>query len=282
MEMLNNILGFFNNYGWPGIVAIVLILVIYWLITKKDKSTKATIINGFDKLATSISNQNENLIDCITRSNEKTQAELFNLVKTTLSERDNTIKYNHERSLDRRFIISEEIGNILWDTMNLYNCQRAIVIELHNSKENLNGLSFLWYDVQYEKQQRDVLSLSSKARNLQASNIMPIINRVNNTPGNIIILNSDDIEKIYNESTVLYSQFKEVNIEHIIFSGIYSSDNKLIGLVALEFQKNHPYYEDIINLLDIKERTAKISQLLEFSKTNNIVDTENFNNAKNE
>ena len=282
MEMLNNILEFLNKYGWPGIVAIVLILVIYWLITKKDKSTKATIINGFDKLATSISNQNENLIDCITRSNEKTQAELFNLVKTTLSERDNTIKYNHERSLDRRFIISEEIGNILWDTMNLYNCQRAIVIELHNSKENLNGLSFLWYDVQYEKQQRDVLSLSSKARNLQASNIMPIINRVNNTPGNIIILNSDDIEKIYNESTVLYSQFKEVNIEHIIFSGIYSSDNKLIGLVALEFQKNHPYYEDIINLLDIKERTAKISQLLEFSKTNNIVDTENFNNAKNE
>lgn len=281
MEMLNNILEFLNKYGWPGIVAIVLILVIYWIITKKDKSTKATIINGFDKLATSISNQNENLIDCITRSNEKTQAELFNLVKTTLSERDNTIKYNHERSLDRRFIISEEIGNILWDTMNLYNCQRAIVIELHNSKENLNGLSFLWYDVQYEKQQRDVLSLSSKARNLQASNIMPIINRVNNTPGNIIILNSDDIEKIYNESTVLYSQFKEVNIEHIIFSGIYSSDNKLIGLVALEFQKNHPYYEDIINLLDIKERTAKISQLLQFSKTN-IVDTENFNNIKNE
>ena len=37
MEMLNNILGFFNNYGWPGIVAIVLILVIYWLIIQKDK-----------------------------------------------------------------------------------------------------------------------------------------------------------------------------------------------------------------------------------------------------
>ena len=92
MEMLNNILEFFNNYGWPGIVAIVLILVIYWLITKKDKSTKDTITTGFDKLATSISNQNEHLIDSITRYNEKTQAELFNLVKTTLSERDNAIK----------------------------------------------------------------------------------------------------------------------------------------------------------------------------------------------
>ena len=278
MEMLNNILEFFNNYGWPGIVAIVLILVIYWLITQKDKSTKETITTGFDKLATSISNQNEHLIDSITRSNEKTQAELFNLVKTTLTERDSAIKSNHDKSLDRRFMISEEIGNILWDTMNLYNCQRAIVIEFHNSKENLNGLSFLWYDVQYEKQQRDVTSISNKARNLQASNVVPIINRVNSTPGNIIVLNSNDIEKIYDESTVLYSQFKEHNVEHIIYSGIYSSDNKLIGLIALEYQKNHPYHEDIINLLDIKERTAKIAQLLQFSKNNNVVDTVNINN----
>ena len=278
MEMLDNILEFFNNYGWPGIVAIMLILVIYWLITKKDKSTKDTITTGFDKLATSISNQNEHLIDSITRSNEKTQVELFNLVKTTLSERDSAIKSNHDKSLDRRFMISEEISNILWDTMNLYNCQRAIVIEFHNSKENLNGLSFLWYDVQYEKQQRDVTSISNKARNLQASNIVHIINRVNSTPGNIVVLNSDDIEKIYDESTVLYSQFKELNVEHIIYSGIYSSDNKLIGLIALEYQKNHPYHEDIINLLDIKERTAKISQLLQFSKNNNVVDTVNINN----
>ena len=279
MDMLNNILEFFNNYGWPGIVAIVLIIVIYWLITQKDKSTKDTITTGFDKLATSISNQNEHLIDSITRSNEKTQAELFNLVKTTLSERDSVIKSNHDKSLDRRFMISEEIDNILWDTMNLYNCQRAIVIEFHNSKENLNGLSFLWYDIQYEKQQRDVISISNKVRNLQVSNILPIINRVNSTPGNIIVLNSDDIEKIYDESTVLYSQFKELNVEHIIYSGIYSSDNKLIGLIALEYQKNHPYHEDIINLLDIKERTAKIAQLLQFSKNNNVVDTANIDNA---
>ena len=279
MDMLNNILEFFNNYGWPGIVAIVLIIVIYWLITQKDKSTKDTITTGFDKLATSISNQNEHLIDSITRSNEKTQVELFNLVKTTLSERDSAIKSNHDKSLDRRFMISEEIGNILWDTMNLYNCQRAIVIEFHNSKENLNGLSFLWYDVQYEKQQRDIVSISNKARNLQASNIVPIINKVNNTPGNIVILNSDEIEKLYNESTVLYSQFKELNVEHVIYSGIYSSDNKLIGLIALEYQKNHPYHEDIINLLDIKERTAKIAQLLQFSKNNNVVDTVNIDNA---
>ena len=146
--------------------------------------------------------------------------------------------------------------------MNLYNCQRASVIEFHNSKENLNGLSFLWYDIQYEKQQRGINSLSNKAKNLQLSNLLPIINRVNNAPGNIIIIDSEEIEKIYNESTVLYNQLKEINVEHIIYSGIYSSDNKLIGLVALEYQKNHPYHDDIINLLDIKGRTAKIAHLL--------------------
>lgn len=266
--MLDNMLEFFNNYGWPGILAILLILVIYWIILQKDKSTKDTISTGFDKLATSISSQNEHLIDSITKSNEKTQAELFNLIKTTLSERDNAIKSNHNKSLDRRLVISQEINNILWDTMNIYNCQRAIVIEFHNNKENLDGLSFLWYDIQYEKQQRCVKSISHKAKNLQVSNIIPIINKVNSTPGNIIILNPNDIEEIYNESTTLYSQFKEHNIERIIYSGIYSSENRLIGLVALEYQRGFPYYEDIINLLDIKGRTDKISQLLQFSEFN--------------
>ena len=146
--------------------------------------------------------------------------------------------------------------------MNLYNCQRTLVIEFHNSKENLNGLSFLWYDIQYEKQQRGINSISNKVKNLQLSNLLPIINRVNNAPGNIIVIDSEEIEKIYNESTVLYNQLKEINVEHIIYSGIYSSDNKLIGLVALEYQKNYPYHDDIINLLDIKGRTAKIANLL--------------------
>lgn len=273
--MLDNIFQFLNTYGWPGIISILLILVIYWLITKKDKSTKNIITNGFDKLVTSISTQNEHLINSIERSNEKTQNELFNLVKTTLSERDSAIKSQHDKSLNSRFIVSEEINSILWETMNLYNCQRALVIEFHNSKENLNGLSFLWYDAQYEKHQRNVQSISNKVRNLQASNIVPIINRVNSTPGNIIILNPEEIEKIYDESTVLYSQFKELNIEHIIYSGIYSSDNKLIGLVALEYQKNYPYHEDVLDLLDIKEKTTKIAQLLQFSKKSNVIDDTN-------
>ena len=92
-------------------------------------------------------------------------------------------------------------------------------------------------------------------------------------------MEEESFEKLYNESTVLYSQFKELNVEHIIYSGIYSSDNKLIGLIALEYQKNHPYHEDIVNLLDIKGRTAKIAQLLQFSKNNNVVDTANIDNA---
>lgn len=273
--MLNNILEFFNNYGWPGIVGTIIIFVIYHIINKKDKSTQNIITSGFDKLATSISNQNEHLIQSITSSNEKTQTEFLSLVKTTILDRDKNIQDTHNKSIDKRIKISKEIDTILWDMMNLYNCQRVVVIEFHNSKENLNGLSFLWYDIQYEKQQRDVYAISNKVRNIQASNIIPIINKVNSTSGNIIILNPEDIEKIYEESTVLYSQFKELNIEHIIFSGVYSSNNKLIGLVALEYHINHPYHEDLLNLLDIKGRTDKIAQLLEFLKNNQDIDNSN-------
>ena len=210
--------------------------------------------------------QNNHLTETIIESNKETQKQLMDLVKTGLSDRDTAIKTNHDKSLDHRLKISEHIGNILWDMMNLYNCQRAIVIEFHNSKENLNGLSFLWYDVQYEKQQRDVQSISQKAKNLQASNLIPIINKVNKADGNIIHLSPEDIENIYDESTVLYSQFREINISNIIYCGLYNDENKLIGLLAIEYNSDHNFIPEIINYFDIKANAAAIAQLLQFKK----------------
>ena len=69
---------------------------------------------------------------------------------------------------------------------------------------------------------------------------------------------------LYNESTLLYSHLKELKIDHVIYSGLYSDDNRLIGLVALEYHEGYPFHEDLINLFDIKAKTSKISQLLQF------------------
>lgn len=261
---ISDILEFIGQYGWPGVLGVILVLGAWWFVTKYEKKTTSKIDNGFDKLATTLANQNDHLITVFSEASTHHQEELVSIIKTALCSHESDKISKHEESIDRRLNVSDGINDILWDLMNVYNAQRAVVIEFHNSKENLNGLSFIWYDVQYEKQQKGINAISTQAKNIQASNILPIIKRVGKEKSNTILLNKEDIENLYNESTVLYSHLKELKIDHVIYSGLYSDDNRLIGLVALEYHEGYPFHEDLINLFDIKAKTSKISQLLQF------------------
>jgi hypothetical protein len=263
---LDNITSVFNTYGWPGIIVILVIIGLVFFINQKDKDTEKQIAQSFDKMTDTITKQNSALVSAIYKSNEKTQQNLFDLINNQLIARDVQTEETHNRSINRRLEISQEIGKVLWDLMNIYNAQRTIVMEFHNSKENLSGLSFMWYDVQYERQQRDIKCISHKSKNLQASNILPIINKINLAPGNIVLYKKEDIENLYNESPVLYSQLREIKVENIIFSGIYSESNILIGIVALEYSEGHIFHEDLIDYYDIKSKTVIISNLLQFEK----------------
>lgn len=263
---LDNITSVFNTYGWPGIIAILVIIGLVFFINQKDKDTEKQIAQSFDKMTDTITKQNNALVSAIYKSNEKTQQNLFDLINKQLIERDVQTEETHNRSINHRLEISQEIGKILWDLMNIYNAQRTIIMEFHNSKENLNGLSFVWYDVQYERQQRDISCISPKSKNLQVSNILPVINKINSAPGNIVLYKKEDIENLYDESPVLYSQLRDIKAENIIFSGIYNGSNRLIGIVALEYSKGHIFHEDLINYYDIKSKTAIISNMLQFEK----------------
>lgn len=256
---IESLIKLFEQYGWPGVVAIIAILVVYYFISKKDKNSLDTIKTGFSSLTTTITHQNETLIEAITSSNEKTQERLFTLISKSLDENDERKKKYHKASLSKRAEISEMVDDILLDILQMTNAQRVVLIEFHNSKENLDGLSYLWYDIQHEKQARGVESISAKCRNLQATNLRPIIKRVNNSKNHVIILNPEDIEAIYNESTVLYSHFKEVNMQHLIYMGMYNDEtNELTGIIAIEYQENFPYHEDLVDLFALKEKASLI------------------------
>ena len=139
---------------------------------------------------------------------------------------------------------------------------KLVLIEFHNSKENLDGLSFLWYDIQHEKQQKGIESISAKVRNLQTTNLRPIIRRVNNEKTHIINLGVEDIENIYNESTVLYDYLMKQDLEHIMYIGIYNTTtNELIGIIAIEWHKGYPYHDDVIDYFVLKEKAGMIEHL---------------------
>ena len=90
----------FEQYGWPGVVAIIAILVVYYFVTKKDKASLDTIKSGFSSLTTTITHQNETLIDAITSSNERTQERLFTLISKSLDEKEEQKQKVHKASLN--------------------------------------------------------------------------------------------------------------------------------------------------------------------------------------
>ncbi len=261
---IESLIKMFETYGWPGMVAVIVILIVYYFVAKKDKKTVDTINAGFVGLSTTMSQQNNTLINAITTSNENTQKQLFDLVTKAIDNKAFNDEQKHKESLARRSKISETINDILFDLLQESHAQRTFIIEFHNSKCNLDGLAFLWYDMQYERQQRGITPISTQMKSMQLVNIQPIIKRINTADNHIVKLSSDDIENIYNESSVLYSQFEKTGTNTIIYSGIYNTNNELIGFIGIEYLKGYPYDDKFINPFVLKEKTTIIESLYNY------------------
>lgn len=248
--------------GWPGLVGACIVGAIYFLI---NRSINSSVDKTTDKMADIISNQNVTLVNSMIDMTKQNQTELLNLLDKSLNIHDKEKQQEHIASIQHRLNISESIQKHLYDLMMLYRARRCALLEFHNSKENLNGLSFLWYDAHYEVKQRNVTPISGKCKDMQISNLMPVIKDVIDNDG-IIHYNKESLEVLEKYSGVLYDQLvKELGVTDIIFTGLYDQNNNIIGLVFLEYNNYiYKYDEDIIDLEDIKHHACTMSQLLEF------------------
>lgn len=256
----------FDKYGWSGVIAIVVLILGYYFVSRSNKATTTNINNGFDRLTENMVEQNKALIEAVTKSNEKTQDNLMKLVCKSMDKQMTEFEQNkadlHDKSLKKREELGKKVDKIIFDILKSTKAQRVAVLEMHNSKANLDGLAFLWYDVQYEKQQRGISTLSEKAKNLQAINLRPVITRINEAKNHIVTFNAEDIEAIYDESTVLYAHLKELNVTNLVYSGIYNTDtNELIGLISIEYQEGNLYLDEFIDLFELREATGIIEHL---------------------
>ena len=267
--MSEALLNLFNIYGWPGLAAAIGILILTYFINKNQKKSDKKISDGFSKLSDSMMEQNKQLISAITESNKETQSNLFNIINTTIVKNDKLKKEQHDEAFAYRMDISDEINDYIKEINDVYHANRTMLIEFHNSKENLNGLPFAWYDVSFERQSRDTVTLQQKCKNMQIQNIICVIRDIKDNNNNIVHYNSEDIENLYDRSSVLYAQLKEINVTDIIYSGLYNKYNVLIGILVIEYNSKHPYYKENVSYDDINTRSEQLSTMLRF-KSNNI------------
>lgn len=160
--------------------------------------------------------------------------------------------------------ISDEINDYIKEINDFYHANRTMLIEFHNSKENLNGLPFAWYDVSFERQSRDTVTLQQKCKNMQIQNIVCIIRDIKDSKNNIVYYNNEEINKLYDRSSVLYAQLKEIGVTDIIYSGLYNKYNVLIGILVIEFNDKHKFDKSSISFDDINARSEQLATMLRF------------------
>ena len=272
MEVL---FGIIEKYGLWGVCTLIVymgfVLLFKWLSNKLSENVASGLEKVGEKLTDQISHQNKDLTNVLAEQQSQltnTIVEQQNKLLDHLINKDSYDTSNHNKMLNKRIELAEEINNALRDIMNIHNAQRAFIIEFHNSYENLSGVPFAKYSCTYEWFEKGLMPLANKIMGLPFAQLAKIIND---------IINSDNQQKVYTdletmerENPSLFAFLKDDRTKAIVYDAMYDRHNQLIGCLVLEYQI--PLEEGHLNLEQLKVQTAELTSILniryKYSKDN--------------
>lgn len=248
----------FQEYGIVGLLVAGIVVILYYYIkhlinTKEDKTIEA------------ITDTNQKTIDAINSMNSNLVNVLADTLKTVIETHDEDKKEQHSIGMAKRMEVSTKINDELYDMMIQYRARRAMVIEFHNSKENLNGLPFAWYDASHETTQPNITKVQQRCQNIAISQVMRIINDLRNNDG-YLIYNAETIKSMKDRNSMLYVWLLEEHmpITNVVYIGIYNQQDTMIGVITLEYSEKYPIENALLDKADIIKRVERISTYLEF------------------
>lgn len=262
MEVL---FGIIEKYGLWGVCTLIVymgfVLLFKWLSNKLSENVASGLEKVGEKLTDQISHQNKDLTNVLAEQQSQltnTIVEQQNKLLDHLINKDSYDTSNHNKMLNKRIELAEEINNALRDIMNIHNAQRAFIIEFHNSYENLSGVPFAKYSCTYEWFEKGLMPLANKIMGLPFAQLAKIVND---------IINSDNQQKVYTdletmerENPSLFAFLKDDRTKAIVYDAMYDRHNQLIGCLVLEYQI--PLEEGHLNLEQLKVQTAELTSIL--------------------
>lgn len=252
---MSSIFSIFEQYGWPGLLTIILIGIVWFLLRKSRNDFKDDITKGISDIATSITDSISKQNDVLIKTMQEQNTQLINHI----IENKQHDKEIHDEMISQKMELSSEINSNLLTVLNVNNADRVGVIEFHNSYNNLLGVPFAKYSIQYEQTKRGayIEPLSTKCSNMPFSTISGIVDDIYHSDGwQIKYENINDIEV---KSSTLYYLLNEVGAKALIFNAMYDTNNKMIGILFLEYHHEIPNH---INYDELKIDTAQITSII--------------------
>ena len=251
MEILFKI---FNEYGWWGILGMVICIVLFLITKYISKKFNKNITSGLEKVGENLTNQLAEQNKELTQTIVKSQDKLINY----LINKDDEQTQNHNNMLNERMTLAEDINMALKDIMNIHNAQRAFILEFHNSYQNLSGVPFAKYSCNYEWFDKGLSPLGPKTIGLPFGSIAKVVYDVINSDTQQVIYTN--ISKLEEENPSLVSIFRDPKTTAIVYTGMYDKNNILIGLLVLEYHQE--FNQDNLNLHQLNIQTAEVTSIL--------------------
>ena len=250
---MNQIHDIFIQYGWAGINAVIVILVLYYggryAIKKMSKNMTTGLEEVGKNLTSEISNQNKELVNTIVNQQ--------NLMLEHIITSKKDAEKNHTEMLGERMALTEEIKDSLKDIGHIHGAQRVFVVEFHNSNQNLSGTPFAKWSCTYEWCDKNIASVQFAVKDLQFSALSGAVNKLYNSQAQQLVYNK--LEDLLLDCPALRQLFTTYPCNSLVCTAMYDRDNILIGALILEFINNGM---EKLNLNQLHIQAAELTSLI--------------------
>ena len=266
----------YATYGVTGLIVLISLTVGYFglkkVFEKSKTSTTSAIENSFSKMSETLSEtikeQNDKILDAFITQSNKNNETMHEVLMKALSDKSANDNIAHAQSINRRIKISSKVQQKVNNLFYSFNCDRAFILEFHNNKQNLTGLSFVWYDMVYEAVAKGFYTLQNSYKDQEISQLIPVIDAVNDGGGYAHLL-LEDLENLKYESTALYNRLRvERQLTEALLVGLYDSTNSMIGLLILEYEDGFLPVEKVVDYDDLVSEANAIATLLDCTNIN--------------
>lgn len=251
-----------ENYGVLGVFVIIVGFLAFFII-KELKASNSLLVEKQhelnkelnDSISKSLAGMTKSLTDSLQQQNDK-------LIDHIIGNA-NKAQEEHKENVLERIAITEDIKEKLKEITILSHASRGLVLEFHNSFENLSGFPFAKYTCTYEYVTKGVMPIMQNISGLQFSSISGVVERIFDKSNSDHIVIAHNIQELEEISPIMENFIKESS-EAVLWKGLFNPvDHMLIGLLCLEYRNGVP---DRIDKTDIKITAASISELISLSK----------------
>lgn len=152
-----------------------------------------------------------------------------------IKENHNQMEAQHKENVDKRLIADQIIPTILENVRIKFNLDRVCLLEMHNSTQNMNNVSFLYFSMIYEEVSDSVDYVTDNYQYQRTGNFTEMFNAMKRD--GYVILNDMDNLKDPKYSRITKRMVKN-GTHSAIFIPIFNENMRIDAILVLSSSKD--------------------------------------------